>query len=142
MRIPLTLITAVALASGLSACSNEDDPFAMSIGDCASSTSLKGDEVASLPTVDCETEHDVEGYAAMQLPDGDYPGQDAVQSAANDFCLTEFEGYVGTPYEDSALSYSFLYPTERSWNDHEDREVLCLIVSEDPVTGSVKGSGQ
>lgn len=143
MRTPVPFATAVALAValGLAGCSS-GNLFEMEVGDCTNSTSLDADEVKSLPTVSCSQEHDVEAYAAKELPDGTYPGAETLKSTGSDFCLAEFEGFVGVAYADSELTYSFVYPTERSWNDADDRQVLCLLHSESPRTGSLQGSGR
>jgi hypothetical protein len=94
-----------------------------------------------LPT-ECATEHDAEVYAVVSLPEGAWPGDDAVGTASDEACGAEFEAYVGTAYDESALYFMYYAPTEDAWAAG-DREVLCLVFDpEGPLTGSVRGSGQ
>jgi hypothetical protein len=72
-----------------------------------------------------------------------YPGDKALETFANAMCLDEFQPYVGTPYKDSSLYYSYLYPSPRSWDDptRRDRMVACVLVTTGaPLTRSAKGS--
>ncbi len=140
MRRPVALLSLAMLAAGLTACGSE--VFEIEVGSCMQSADLEGEEVTRIPTVDCAQEHDVEAYAAMQVQGDTYPGRDALLAQADDFCLAEFLTFVGVErYEDSSLFFSYLYPTEKSWNDAGDREILCLVISDEPVTGTLAGSG-
>src|SRR5699024_8391097 len=56
-----------------------------------------------IKTVSCEDQHDLEVFHTFELPEGDYPGESAVDEAAQDECITEFEQYVGTDYYESEL---------------------------------------
>ena len=119
----------------------DTDAFAIKVGDCLNDATVS-DEVSSVPVVDCSEAHDSEAYASIIMPDGDFPGEDAVTAAAEDGCLAEFEGYVGIPYDDSSFEVSFYFPTEGSWSGG-DREILCTVY--DPngqTTGSAKGSAK
>jgi len=72
-----------------------------------------------------------------------YPGDKALEMFANAICLDEFQPYVGTPYKDSSLYYSYLYPSPRSWDDaaRRDRAVACVLVTTGaPLTRSARGS--
>jgi hypothetical protein len=62
----------------------------------------------------------------MTLPDGDFPGEEAVVEQADESCTAEFESFVGLPYEESALYLSYLTPSEETW-PAGDREVLCTV---------------
>ena len=57
-------------------------------------------------------------------------------------CLEAFEPFVGTSPFDSALSYSWLVPTLQSWNEEDDREVLCVLMNRDgtPLVGTMRDS--
>lgn len=119
----------------------DTDAFAIKVGDCLNDASVS-EEVSSVPVIDCSEPHDSEAYASIMMPDGDFPGEEAVTAAAEEGCLAEFEGYVGIPYEDSSFEVSFYFPTEGSWGDG-DREILCTVY--DPsgqTTGSAQGSNK
>jgi Septum formation len=94
-----------------------------------------------LPT-DCAAAHDAEVFAVVSLPEGAWPGQEALETAADEACGSEFEAYVGASYEESALYYGYYTPLQDDWTTG-DREVLCFVYdAEGPLTGSVRGSGQ
>lgn len=114
----------------------EVDAFDVRVGDCVHTPDLE-DLVETVRTVPCSEPHDSEAFASMDLPDGEYPGIDAVELAADDFCYAEFPGFVGMSYEDSELYYFPLYPVEDGWNVLDDREVLCFVTDE---AGGVTGT--
>ena len=119
----------------------DTDAFAIKVGDCLNDAEV-AEEVSSVPVVDCSEPHDSEAYASIMMPDGDFPGGEAVTAAAEEGCLAEFEGYVGIAYEESAFEVSFYFPTEGSWSGG-DREILCTVY--DPngqTTGSAQGSAK
>jgi hypothetical protein len=71
------------------------------------------------------------------------PGDEAVDEAADAECLPVFDKYVGTPYDDSALFFTVIRPSESTWREG-DRTVVCALSEEDEseMTGSAKGSGR
>ena len=102
-------------------------------------------EVSSLPTIDCEKEHTHEIYGEVQLTDKDfkvYPGTDALGAVAQRECTRQFEPYVGSGPRDTSLFYSWLLPTLGSWNDHNDRTILCVAGKFDnsKLVGTIKDS--
>jgi hypothetical protein len=140
MRTPVVIVSIAALAAGLSAC-GDSDVFDIPVGACLDSAALEGDQVARIEILDCAEEHDVEAYASLELSGETYPGQEAILAQADEFCLAEFDSFIGTAYQDSVLDFSFLYPTEESWGEG-DREVLCLAISPEPVTGTLEGTAR
>jgi hypothetical protein len=114
------------------------DAFALQLGDCLNDEALRG-EVQTVPTVACTEPHDGEIYASHQLEASPYPGNEAIIAQAEALCETSFDVFVGLPYLDSPLDYSFYHPTQQSWVTG-DREVLCVIYDPSgPVTGSLEG---
>lgn len=136
-----TLLAGLLLA--LAACS-QGNVFELSVGDCFDDTDLAAEEVSDVPVVECSEPHDNEIYHAFDLADGDYPGEEEVETKADDGCLAAFDAFVGTPYLDSQLEYFAIYPTEQSWTEVDDREVLCAVydMSLEKLTGTVGGSGR
>jgi hypothetical protein len=117
---------------------DQTDAFALEVGDCLDDDALRG-EVQTVPTVACTEPHDSEIYASHQLELSPYPGNEAIIAQAEALCETSFEVFVGVPYLDSPLDYSFYHPTQQSWVTG-DREVLCVIYDPaGPVTGSLEG---
>ncbi|KGM14713.1 hypothetical protein N867_17160, partial [Actinotalea fermentans ATCC 43279 = JCM 9966 = DSM 3133] len=69
-----------------------------------------------------------------------YPGDEAIASQADEYCYGEFEGFVGVTWENSAFDYGYLSPSQESWEQGDDREVLCMIMDpEGLTTGSLAG---
>lgn len=121
--------------------SGDAGTFSIKLGDCLNGAPI--DVVESLQGVPCSTPHDVEAYHVFNLPDGDYPGAAAVSEAAGNACSDAFEPFVGHPSETSIYDISSLAPSHESWNELDDREVLCLIEHYDDTqkTGSARNSG-
>lgn len=140
MRTPAVLLPVVALAASLSACGGAA-VFEIPVGACMDKASLEGDQVSRIETKECTKEHDVEAYASTSLSGDSYPGDDEITAQADEFCLAEFESFIGRAYQDSDLQFSFLYPTEESWAS-DDREILCLVIAPEPLTGSLEGSAR
>jgi hypothetical protein len=122
---------------------SEQDVFDLGIGDCLNETAAEGDEVFSVPVVDCESPHDYEVFGEATLADAaEFPGTDSTFEQADTLCYDLFAGYVGAAWEESALEYTYFSPTEQSWSEG-DREVTCLVFDpEAMLTGSVAGSGR
>lgn len=147
-RLLRVIAGAAIIAAGLalSGCSSiigaltgEDDVFSVEVGDCLNDADVSG-EVQTVPIVDCAEPHDSEAYHSHLLPDGDYPGEQAISDAASDACLDEFETFVGLHYDDSMLDATYYSPTTESWANG-DREILCIVY--DPagqMTGSLAGA--
>ncbi len=112
--------------------------FRIQLGDCLNgvTTGL----VESMEGVPCTSPHDVEVYYAFNLPDsGDsYPGDAVTGELAGEACYNAFAGFVGKDYESSIYEISSLSPSADSWEQLDDREVLCLIMNYDGTkkTGS------
>ena len=123
--------------------SGEIGAFRIKLGDCLNgqTTGL----IESMEGVPCSSPHDVEVYYAFNLPDGDgsYPGDTATGEAAGDGCYNAFAGFVGHPYETSIYGFTTLSPSAESWDQLDDREVLCLIGNYDETkkTGSARNTG-
>jgi len=135
------LLVSIAAIGPLTSCSDDGDANDLGVGDCTNDD-LTG-EVADVETVDCDESHVAEVYAVFDLEGRDFPGDAETASQAEDGCNgPRFEDYVGIPYNQSTLYTTFLTPTEESWNDADDRTVICFAVTEDrsPTTGSVEGA--
>lgn len=119
--------------------SSDADVFSLKVGDCMDSGETDG-EVSSVKAIPCSDEHDAEIYAEYSVEGDEFPGADELAEQADEFCYTEYEPFVGLAYEDSAHDYFPFTPTEDSWKQMDDRVVQCVIVSQEPVTSTLKGS--
>ena len=116
------------------------DVFELEVGDCLQLDDAT--ELSAAAVVPCDEPHTDEIYDEFEMPDGEWPGSEAVQTAASEGCYTEFEPFVGLPYEESVLDYSAFTPLEEGWNDPtlQDRMVQCVIY-EPSAEGVVEVSG-
>jgi hypothetical protein len=112
--------------------------FALRAGDCIADDSLGS---AALLTVDCDTTHVWEVYLSQRLPDGPYPGDDAVSSLANETCVDAFEPAVASVYGESQWFVEHLHPDMEGWDTIGDRLVTCLLTIYEGVTRSALRSG-
>ena len=55
------------------------------------------------------------------------PETDRLDQAALDLCFAFFEDYVDRPYPESLLDIATFNPTRDSWNEIDDREIVCLL---------------
>jgi hypothetical protein len=113
--------------------------LSLQLGDCLDAATT---EVDSVPVVPCAEPHESEVVALFDLPEGDYPGAEAVIEAAETGCTGErFTSYVGIEYPQSQYLISYLVPTEQTWDAIDDREIVCLVTGPDaePLVGSVEG---
>lgn len=119
--------------------------FEVRVGDCFAGDQLGTEttEVQAVDAVPCEQSHENEVYAIFDLPDGDYPGDEAVVEQSGEGCAERFEEFIGTAYDDSLLEITQLFPTEESWTTLDDREVVCAVNDPaGPVEGSLQGKGE
>jgi hypothetical protein len=119
----------------------ELDAFDLQVGDCFNNDP-DSNAVGEVMAVPCTTLHDFEVYHTFNLSDGEYPGADALKNAWTQGCLAEFESFIGISFDQSSLQVSGIYPTEATWNEVDDREVLCSVTALDgsPREGSARGS--
>ena len=151
MRRVLAVLVALLVGVGaLSACGGDegsdvqDVPDArrradgIEVGDCYDQPEDDRDPVEPIA---CDGPHDNEAYAAFQMEDGEYPGDDAVLADASTRCLERFEGFVGVPYDSSGYDVDALTPTRLTWDDG-DRKVVCILflVNGEQTSGSAQGS--
>ena len=119
------------------------DAFALRVGDCIEPVDWESEGFTTMPVTPCTEEHESEVFGSLLMDDGDFPGQAAVEAAATEFCDAEFATFVGVAWVDSELDYAFLGPSQETWEQADDREILCLAY--DPAgltTGSLKGAGR
>ncbi|MEL6891873.1 MAG: septum formation family protein [Actinomycetota bacterium] len=117
--------------------------FRLQLGDCIESLG-DGDGFDSLPVVPCSARHQAEIYHVFDLADGPWPGSDAVRDRAADGCVGAFARFVGVDFAASSYDVTPLRPSEASWNEIGDRQVLCALFEVDgsPMTGSARATAR
>ena len=131
----------VVVALVIAACSTEVAANDIEVGECTNQDMTSA--VGEIDTVDCSESHTAEVFAVFDLEDGDFPGTAEVSELATEGCNgSRFEDYVGISYTDSEIFSAPLAPTEQTWNDADDRTVICFAVASDgsAIDGSVEGA--
>ena len=155
MKFVLAMLAAVLL---LSACSSDqttrnDDGeiveggelgvFAVQEGDCINFPDST-DAVESFEAVACDEPHDGEIYELFDVTGfEDYPGDAEVQSQGEAGCLSAFETFVGIDYQSSIYFFTYFSPTQDTWEQLDDREIICIVTpaeGEPQLTGSLEGA--
>lgn len=120
---------------------SDADVFSLQVGDCFSAADTAASEVTEIPVVPCGEPHDAEIYAETTLPEGDYPGDDEVLRLAEEFCVGEYEAFVGLAYEESRHASWPFTPTQDGWEVQGDRVVQCVVDTMGAeITGSLEGT--
>lgn len=59
-------------------------------------------------------------------------------------CVERFEAAVGAAYDGSELEVYPITPTRSTWDEQDDREIVCAAYQREfeKLTGSVRGSGR
>lgn len=127
MRRMIVLGLAAALVVG--ACGAETSVTNIVAGDCFDDP--PDFIVSSLELISCSEPHDNEVFANLVISQAVFPGDEVIRDFAFEACLEPFEDYVGESYQTSPLDYSYLGPTEESWNTQDDRTVTCILYAAD-----------
>jgi hypothetical protein len=117
-------------------------PNEFQVGDCFDDPQGPGLGVVLEP---CSALHDSEVYAVVDYSlesNVEFPGEDVLEAFALEFCLAEFERYVGKPFLDSSLDAFPLFPGGYTWLAG-DRQVACVLFDANlrRLEGSMEGSG-
>jgi hypothetical protein len=123
--------------------------FDFKVGDCFQdpenlSTGSAG--VADVSAVPCTVLHDNEVFALFDVSGrfDSWPGTPGLETVADEVCFDAFEPYVGLDFESSRLSFVWLLPSQETWEENDDREVVCILYDVElaKLTGSMRNSGE
>lgn len=125
------LSAALVVLAALIAAACSQSALEFTIGECVNLPD--GNQISEYEQVDCVEAHDAEVYSLPQNPDGleaPFPGQATLETFADERCKEDFQGYVGLDYNESVIYSTALTPSQESWDDADDREIVCLLVGE------------
>lgn len=105
-------------------------------GDCLAEIP-SNTRVLTVKTVGCDQAHAGEVFAVLQMPDGDFPGQAAIDAYAEK-CSPELAAYSPDAMTDTSVQLYVLYPTAETW-EQGDRAVTCIATLDPPRSGTIKG---
>jgi hypothetical protein len=83
--------------------------------------------------VPCSEPHVAEVFYTYEVDADEFPGEDAFGEQR---CLDMMGAYVGTTYDASGYGVSWLVPSQGTWDELGDREVICMLVTDEPTVGS------
>lgn len=126
-------------ALALAACGDEVVIPTAAVGDCFQSSDLET-AISQLPIVACDSSHDAEVFALVELGISGEFNEAAIVAESNDACLDSFEPYVGLDYNASVLTIRLVHPTASTWAAG-DTQTICVATSPEMVTESFAGSG-
>lgn len=98
-------------------------------GDCLKELPASG-LVVTVDTASCSEPHAGEIFSVMTMPDGDFPGQFAIEAYQNR-CAPELAKYSPSAAADPEVGLFVLYPSEDSWGQG-DRTVTCVATTDTP----------
>ena len=96
------------------------------------------DQLATVPQVDCDTEHRFELYReALVTAEIEVFDEVAIAAYADEVCQISLDAYART--EDHGLEFIALQPTADTWNSEQDpdRVVACLLFSDELLVGRI-----
>lgn len=149
----LTGAAALILATSLTGCGAVSDILnsalggevsvsSLQVGDCLDVSTEDDGPVSTSPKVPCDEPHEDEVFKIVTTDLPEFPGEMEMFNHADDVCEPHFEDYVGIDYWESEFFIWAYTPTASSW-ENGDREIICILsVMDEPVTGSMKGSGR
>src|SRR5690606_35814375 len=106
-------------------------------GMCVKELPFGEDQVRTIRVVDCEVPHVGEVYAAFELADRDWPGDEVVEAEARDGCHERLRQDLPHAWVDPAVEVYYLFPSGVSWG-FGDRRVVCITQYMDGTrTGSL-----
>jgi hypothetical protein len=86
--------------------------------------------------VDCDEPHGAEVIAVFMLPEGEFPGEAAVEEHKSR-CEPELANYAPSAVDDPSVDVLKRFPDEASWGIG-DRSVTCIAAFETPRTGALQ----
>lgn len=128
---------------------DEKDVFSLKLGSCFNDPKNpevddeQNDIITDVPMRECNEAHDNEVFHVFDLPDGPtLPTADSMEETVYTECIKAYETYVGIAYDDSIYSMTYISPSEDTWMQQDDREVVCYAYNDDAeqLSATIKGT--
>ena len=125
----------------------ERQPSDLKIGNCwdlpgGGSSFDPNATISKTTAMKCTEAHHYEVFYTGAMTDGDYPTDTALEAFAVANCEPAFKAYVGTPFDQSSLTFYYFFPDSKAWKSG-NRDFQCSITDANlkPISQSMKGSG-
>jgi hypothetical protein len=126
--------------------------YTPAVGDCFDRRTVDPppDQVGRVPSrvvlkLDCILPHQYEIFEVLGYPFAgeDHPGDDALETYAQQTCPASFEPYVGQPYEISELEIGSYLPTATEWEEGA-RTIGCSLydLTAERMVGTARDVGR
>jgi hypothetical protein len=113
--------------------------FDLKVGDCFRKELTA--ETTDIELVPCNEPHTHEAYFAVNYVGDAYPGSATLEVFAEQQCVGAFADYVGVELAQSPLYFTYLYPSDTTWQTKSNHQVMCFVVSRDEtLMETVKGT--
>lgn len=99
--------------------------FALKKGDCLTSTVQEDVETRTVEVTPCSGPHAAEVFAAFNLAEGPYPGDEEVLRLAEGGCARRFDDSVSAHNNVEEAGLSYFYPARDTWRT--EKGVLCMV---------------
>ena len=113
--------------------------YGLQDGDCLVDLDLTATDFA---WTTCDQPHDGEVFASYDLPIGEFPGADLIDSLADSLCFGQgFTDFIGLPYAESVIDAMKSTPTADTW-PLGHRRISCIATDGLIHTASLAASGR
>ena len=109
----------------------ELQPSDLKIGDCwdlpgGGSSFDPNVTIDKTTAMKCTEAHHYEVFYTGAMADGDYPTDAALEAFAVANCEPAFKTYVGTPFDQSSLTFYYFFPDTKAWKSG-NRDFQCSL---------------
>ena len=98
--------------------------FDLRPGDCITTGAGQGSDM--VPLVPCDKPHNQEVFAVIASTDTSYPGGGALAALGDEQCLSGLGG-LGSQVPEG-MPFSYLLPSETTWQENNDRAIVCVLI--------------
>jgi hypothetical protein len=104
--------------------------FAIQEGDCLLLPNEDGSgSIQTITALPCAEPHRGEVYAILLTEHEEWPGDDVIAEESWTACVAAFDDRTGLDYaSDLTWDVFHLYPSEASFNEADDREIVCIAI--------------
>jgi hypothetical protein len=136
---------ALVLVLTMGACGDDNNVLSLEEGQCFQEPDNEF-SVANVEIVDCDEPHDNEIFhiETLEGDDDEFPGSSEIQDIAQESCTGEIEDFLGGSPTAVGAGFSSLNPTEQSWSEGGDREIVCVVFDDggDQLDESLEGAAE